>query len=353
VTRRDFSYRKLLSLTILISSDVILTVFAPVDTSGSIVNKGIIFTDPNLKAELIFHGFEPPRDRDDHSSVTKMAFLGTDDILVLEKNIGQVRRIVNGSLLPGPLLDVSVANERERGLLGIAVASYDNANNDSNIAQVGHRNKTSSFSTTYVFLYFTQSKISADGIDECPPPKPYYCIEGGEPEGNRIYRYELVDNGSKLIDPKLLLDLPAGPGPVHNGGDLLVGPENNIYIITGDMLSNYSEDNITETLNFENGTWPDGRGGVLRITQDGKTVGVGVGETGIEDQELGILGNTHPLNKYYAYGIRNSFGMDFDPITGNLWIQRMVPDLETRLIWLGLDLIVDGAKFRGYGSLLT
>jgi glucose/arabinose dehydrogenase len=25
------------------------------------------------------------------------------------------------------------------------------------------------------------------------------------------------------------------------------------------------------------------------------------------------------LNRYYAYGIRNSFDMDFDPVTGNLW----------------------------------
>lgn len=25
------------------------------------------------------------------------------------------------------------------------------------------------------------------------------------------------------------------------------------------------------------------------------------------------------LNKYYAYGIRNSFGIVFDPITGILW----------------------------------
>jgi aldose sugar dehydrogenase len=26
-----------------------------------------------------------------------------------------------------------------------------------------------------------------------------------------------------------------------------------------------------------------------------------------------------PLALYYAYGMRNTFGMDFDPITGNLW----------------------------------
>ena len=32
----------------------------------------------------------------------------------------------------------------------------------------------------------------------------------------------------------------------------------------------------------------------------------------------GILGEEHPLNMYYAYGIRNSFGLDFDPVTGNL-----------------------------------
>lgn len=37
----------------------------------------------------------------------------------------------------------------------------------------------------------------------------------------------------------------------------------------------------------------------------------------IDSQE--ILGTLHPLNYYYAYGIRNSFGIDFDPVTGDLW----------------------------------
>jgi glucose/arabinose dehydrogenase len=32
----------------------------------------------------------------------------------------------------------------------------------------------------------------------------------------------------------------------------------------------------------------------------------------------GIIGE-YPLNLYYAYGIRNSFGINFDPITSNLW----------------------------------
>jgi len=35
--------------------------------------------------------------------------------------------------------------------------------------------------------------------------------------------------------------------------------------------------------------------------------------------QKGILGSDFPINLYYAYGIRNSFGIDFDPITGQLW----------------------------------
>ena len=50
-----------------------------------------------------------------------------------------------------------------------------------------------------------------------------------------------------------------------------------------------------------------GTGGILRVTQDGKTVG------------SGILGASDPLNKYFAYGVRNAFGLDFDPVTNKLW----------------------------------
>ena len=33
------------------------------------------------------------------------------------------------------------------------------------------------------------------------------------------------------------------------------------------------------------------------------------------------------MHKYYAYGIRNSFGITFDPITGNLWQTENGPDV--------------------------
>ena len=60
--------------------------------------------------------------------------------------------------------------------------------------------------------------------------------------------------------------------------------------------------------NYINSSILDGRSGILRINQDGKPVGRG-----------DILGDTCPLNLYYAYGIRNSFGFDWDPLTGKLW----------------------------------
>jgi glucose/arabinose dehydrogenase len=222
-----------------------------------------ITNDTSLRVETVSTGLVRP---------TSMAFLGPNDILVLEKNTGNVHRITNGQLLPQPLLHVNVATQIERGLLGIAV--------------------TKNGPTTYVFLYYTEA---SGGVDNST--------------GNRLYRYELANN--QLINPKLLLDLPAipsNPNSVrfeHNGGKLVVGPDNNVYLVIGDVGGH-----MGQTENNANGPPPDGTGGILRVTQDGDAV--------IPNSPLG--NDTDPtLNKYYAYGIRNSFGIDFDPVTGNLW----------------------------------
>jgi glucose/arabinose dehydrogenase len=106
----------------------------------------------------------------------------------------------------------------------------------------------------------------------------------------------------KLVNPVLLLDLPATSGPAHNGDAITIGPDNNVYLPIGEL----GEEDIQKVSSA------DGRGGILRVTQNGEVV-----LRGGEGQ--GILGNTYPLNLYYAYGIRNSFGIDFDPITAKLW----------------------------------
>ena len=71
---------------------------------------------PGLKVEVVAEGLSFP---------TTIAFLGPDDILVLEKNNGTVERILNGNILADPVLDVNVANKYERGMLGVAIPSNE------------------------------------------------------------------------------------------------------------------------------------------------------------------------------------------------------------------------------------
>jgi glucose/arabinose dehydrogenase len=224
-----------------------------------------VVNDPNLKVELMTEGIKFP---------TSMTFLGPDDILFLEKNEGTVKRIVNGNVLTDPLLDVNVANKDERGMLGIAISQNESKDGNNH--------------TTFVFLYYTETK-NKDGED---------LEKSGSVLGNRVYKYELVDD--KLVNPKLLVDLPAEPGATHSGGVIIIGPDKNLYFMMGTADHTTKSENIPEEE-------ADGTGGILRITQDGKPVG------------RGVLGDSYPINLYYAYGIRNGFGLDFDPLTGNLW----------------------------------
>jgi aldose sugar dehydrogenase len=127
--------------------------------------------------------------------------------------------------------------------------------------------------------------------------------------GNRLYKYDFIDG--KLVNPKLLLDLPFLPGPSHNGGVLDIGPDNNLYLVVGDINRVGNPAYLTLAQNIEDSKVPDGRGGVLRLTVDGDPV--------IDDDDGFSLGDSGPLNFYYGYGIRNSFGIGFDPLTGILW----------------------------------
>jgi glucose/arabinose dehydrogenase len=250
---------------------------------------------PDLDSEVVLSGIEYP---------TAMAFLGLDDMLVLEQDKGTVQRVFQGQVLDAPVLDVNVANERdrfgiheERGLLGIAIAEDD------------ENSKT----PRYVFLYYTEAEEQ----------------DGGEPLGNRLYRYEFLDN--ELVNPKLLLDLPvSNDNPAHNGGVIKLGPDGNVYVAIGNLLGPGLSEDIEHTLdqNIEDGDQVEGTGGILRISQEGEVV-----------DSSGILGEGHPLDKYFAYGIRNSFGMDFDPVTGNLWDTENGPSFgdEINLVFPGFN----------------
>ncbi|HEX9146121.1 MAG TPA: PQQ-dependent sugar dehydrogenase [Candidatus Binatia bacterium] len=222
--------------------------------------------DASLQVTRVVSGLSAP---------TTMAFIGPGDMLVLQKNDGKVRRVTGGMLQNNPVLDVNVDNLSERGLLGIAL----------------HPNFPTS---PFVYLYLTESNNS--GADTA-----------GSAVANRVYRYTW--NGSALTSPSLVLDLPVTPGPNHDGGIITFGRDNKLYVVIGDLSRN------GQLQNDSAGAAPDDTSVVLRINADGSTP---------SDNPFFAQGGN--VARYYAYGIRNSFGMAFDPVTDKLWMTENGPN---------------------------
>jgi len=214
-------------------------------------------SESNLTAELVLDGLSSP---------TSIAFLDENNILLLEKE-GSVRLISNGQLQPQPVLQLAgVESNNERGLLGIEVMD-DKA-----------------------FLYVSESGAQVGGIP----------TEGDV--RNRVYSYTW--DGTSLTNPQLLLDVPSGPGTNHQGGKLKIGPDSQLYVIVGEMQRE------GQLQNFQSGPAPDDTGVILRVNP----------ADGSPSSDNPLSGEpADSLSKYYAYGIRNSFGIDFDPVTGKLW----------------------------------
>lgn len=220
----------------------------PGDIFGVIADSNLPdIRDESLKVQKVLQGLSAP---------TSMAFVG-NDLLILQKNDGQVRMVQDGKLLARPLLERDVETASERGLLGIAVKDK------------------------FVFLYLTEND---NGVK------------------NRVYRYDF--DGQSLSNPVMILDLPGTPGPNHDGGKMTIGPDGLLYVITGDLNRN------GQLQNFSQGAEPDYTSSILVVDSDGKPVAQVI----------------EGLDGYYAYGIRNSFGLDFDPKTGILWDTENGPD---------------------------
>ena len=176
-------------------------------------NNNPIINDPNLQVELFVEGLSWP---------TSMAFIDNNNILVLEKDQGTVRLISNGILQEEPVLEVDVNTKAERGLLGIAIMNKD-----------------------AVFLYYTEESSKDD-----------------EQLRNKIYKYQWNDEERLLVNPTLILDLPATPGPIHDGGKLTIGPDNYLYAVIGDLKHK------GKLQNFVDGPEPDDTGVILRVNPE-------------------------------------------------------------------------------------
>jgi glucose/arabinose dehydrogenase len=168
------------------------------------------------------------------------------------------------------VLDLPVANDSERGLLGVALSP--------------------SFATdNLVYLYYTAS-----------------TVDGGKAFDNRVDRF--LWNGSALTLDRHIVKMPVDPGPNHDAGKITFGPDKKLYVVTGDVNRN------GRTANFESSPELTRSAVIMRLNPNG---------TSVPSNPFYNAANkgtaNAPLNDIYGYGIRNSFGLEFDPITGFLW----------------------------------
>ncbi|MEO9363026.1 MAG: PQQ-dependent sugar dehydrogenase [Nitrososphaera sp.] len=209
--------------------------------------------DSSIKVEKVVDGLSEP---------TSMTFVGSNsnNLLVTQKE-GDLRLVKDGVLHSEPLLSFKVETASERGLVGVAYAKDK------------------------VFLYMTEKS----GFDI----------------RNRVYSYDL-QNGT-LSGKKMILDLPGTPGPNHDGGKMIVGPDGYLYAVIGDLNRN----GVLQ--NYKNAGAPDNTSVILKVAPDGKPA-------------ANVLSGAAGLEGYYAYGVRNGFGIEFDPRTGKLWDTENGPD---------------------------
>jgi aldose sugar dehydrogenase len=274
--KRNVSLALLVGVSVLIG--ILITIFSSTNLNTLFAfikkNPSLVFPNDHLKVHTII---------DTLSSPTSMAFIDNNSILVLERS-GKVRLISDGILHDKPVLTVSVNTDGERGLLGIATTYDTQFGNYELVAEREPGSEYSSQKSEYVYLYFTEA-------------------EGNEPLGNRIYRYDW--NGHNLTNPSLILDLPALPGPYHDGGKLVMGPDNNLYAVIGD-------------LNSVAGPFQNLRTAGKQYNDTSVILKVPLGNA--SDNNVLSTGASSNNSQYHlAYGIRNSFGLSFDPLTNTLW----------------------------------
>ena len=263
-----------------------------IQTSIESPSSGPSMIDPNLSVKTVVSGLSQP---------TSLAFIGNNDFFIFEKNTGKVQRVTNGIVQSPPPLDLAVNSGSERGGLGIAL--------HPNFAFNG-----------YVYLYWTESSTGVDSTNLAEVPTL----------GNRVDRY--VWNGATLSFDRNLIKLRAFQADAnqqlrgnHNGGVLRFGPDGKLYILMGDNgRRGYLQNNQFGPVPDDQfgGPEPDNNhltGFILRLNDDGSTPT----DNPFFNAATTLTGEAATnVKKLYAYGVRNGFGLGFDPYSGNLWDQE-------------------------------
>jgi glucose/arabinose dehydrogenase len=109
-------------------------------------------------------------------------------------------------------------------------------------------------------------------------------------ERDQIVRIE--DRGGHGRAMRVIWSSPTDAGVYHDGGRIEFGPDGKLYAIQGEAHDAGNSQDLSNDA-----------GKILRMTTAGKPA----------------PGNPFPGKRIFAYGIRNSYGFDFDPQTGRLW----------------------------------
>ena len=171
-----------------------------------------------------------------------------DGRIFFTERVGALRVIEDGILNPEPVATFDVGSG-EGGLLGLALDPKFDQNH-------------------FLYLYYTYFEF------------PYTY--------NKVLRY--TENNNTLSDEFILIDKIPG-GLVHDGGRLKFGPDQKLYITTGDAGNAGSAQDLSSLA-----------GKILRINSDG------------------TIPSDNPFSDsmVFSYGHRNPQGLDWEPITGKL-----------------------------------
>ncbi len=282
--------------------------------------------NPALTVRTLVSGLDLP---------ISIAFLDDDDLLVLEKDSGRVRRVTNGDVSATDVLDLGVNNASERGLLGIALHP-DFPDNPG------------------VYLYWTCRTATAPADEFFPDEEECLDQDMFLPDTNEVLQVPLRghrldrftwDGSALVFDHNLLMlrtfqndggPVPPGQGDEeqqargnHDGGVVRFGPDGKLYVVIGDSGRRGQLQNLvdgpggpTREDDQFGGPEPDPdhlTGVILRLNDDGSTP---------EDNPFFAAGaemggpEGQAVQRVYAYGLRNCFGMAFDPKSGALWEQE-------------------------------
>lgn len=135
----------------------------------------------------------------------------------------------------------------------------------------------------------------------------YYTYKEDNKTYNKVSQFTFKED--TIVDEKIILDTIPG-ATFHNGGRIKFGPDEKLYISTGDA----QEESLSQDLESLAGK-------ILRINADGTIPS----------------DNPFPNSPVFALGIRNSQGLAWHPVTGDLFASDHGPDRrdEINLIQAG------------------